>query len=291
MRLIRYILFIPALFAGMFLSRIIDIVTAVLLQKNDFGTSLSIWAEFVSTLIAVTVGIELALMVYPNKIKKIPLAIVGLVLLSLVLLSIYSVYGLDEEFGETTRRDKIKLVFTIVAYMLSFGYFFKKHFLSNDFLSEEKAENKERQSQNNFDYSKELFKVYYYGDFFFFNFFGKFDMINFVFVDEDKFDELFDANVKGVPVFFSVQNKDLQTYKDEYGRDWSRLENNSLFAVFLFEYVNSFNTGNVSGVKLLSFNKIEVYKKISSEKIELYSTCMVGELRENIKNSNKSETK
>ena len=36
MRLIRYILFIPALFAGMFLSRIIDIVTAVLLQKNDF---------------------------------------------------------------------------------------------------------------------------------------------------------------------------------------------------------------------------------------------------------------
>ena len=158
-------------------------------------------------------------------------------------------------------------------------------------MSEEKAENKERQSQNNFDYSKELFKVYYYGDFFFFNFFGKFDMINFVFVDEDKFDELFDANVKGVPVFFSVQNKDLQTYKDEYGRDWSRLENDSLFAVFLFEYVNSFNTGNVSGVKLLSFNKIEVYKKISSEKIELYSTCMVGELREKLKNSNKSETK
>lgn len=149
---------------------------------------------------------------------------------------------------------------------------------------------KKDKAKINFDYSKELFKVYYYGDFFFFNFFGKFDMINFVFVDEDKFDELFDANIKGVPVFFSVQNKDLQTYKDEYGRDWSRLGNDSLFAVFLFEYVNSFNTGNVSGVKLLTFKKIEVYKKISSEKIELYSTCMVGELREKLKKSNKSET-
>ena len=290
MRLIRYILFIPALFAGMFLSRIISNVILFILKLFDSGISLPIWSEFVTTLIAVSIGTEIALKVYPSRNKRIPLAIIGLLFLVLIILSVYSVFGLNEEFGESTRSEKIKLISSGIAYSLSFGYFFKLYFLTKNSLQEENSIIKTKQKENNFDYSNELFKVYYDSDFFFFNFFGKFDMINFVFVDEDKFDELFDANVKGVPAFFSVQNKDLQTYKDEYGRDWSRLQDNSLFAVFLFEYVNTFNTGNVSGVKLLTFNKIEIYKKIHSEKVELYSTCMVDELREKLKKSNKSET-
>lgn len=118
MRLIRYILFIPALFAGMFLSRIISNVILFILKLFDSGISLPIWSEFLTSLIAVTIGIEISLIVYPKKNKRISLAIIGFVLLVIILLSSYSVFGIDVELGESTRSEKITILISAITYLV-----------------------------------------------------------------------------------------------------------------------------------------------------------------------------
>lgn len=128
-----------------------------------------------------------------------------------------------------------------------------------------------------FNFKEALFKFYLEQDFFTFHYLGKLDMINPIFVFN--YEDLFNPEIEGITTFFSVQQPDKISYKDYFGRDYSRLKNNSHFAIFIFGYESTFSTNSVSGIQSLSFNKIEVYRKTNDNNVSLVDICNVGNIR------------
>ena len=161
----------------------------------------------------------------------------------------------------------IDVIWAVLLAINVFGYF-KENEANKKLISSKKEE---------FNFKEAIFKYYLEQDFFTFHYFGKFDMINYRFVNN--YDDLFNSEKEGITTFFNVQQPDKLSYKDYFGRDYSRLKNNSLFAVFIFDYMSTFSTNSVSGIQSLSFNKIEVYRKTSDNNVSLVDICNVDDLR------------
>jgi hypothetical protein len=129
----------------------------------------------------------------------------------------------------------------------------------------------------NFNFKETVFKYFFDEDLFTFHDFENFDMINTKSVYH--YEDLFNTEIEGVTTFFSIQEPNKLSYSDYYGRDYSRLENNTLFAVFIFDYINTYSTNYASGIQSLSFKKIEIYKKTSDNNVNLVDICNVEDLR------------
>lgn len=145
-------------------------------------------------------------------------------------------------------------------------------------LKENKTKNKLKSSKKEeFNFKESVFKYFLEEDLFTFHYFEKFDIIKTNPIL--KYKDLFSSEKEGITTFFNIQQFDKLNYKDYYGRDYSRLENNSLFAVFIFDFETTFSTNSVSGIQSLSFNKIEVYRKTSDDNVRLVDICNVDDLR------------
>lgn len=131
--------------------------------------------------------------------------------------------------------------------------------------------------KENFNFKNAVFKYFFDEDLFTFHDFENFDMINTKSVYH--YEDLFNTEIEGVTTFFSIQEPNKLSYSDYYGRDYSRLENNTLFAVFIFDYINTYSTNYASGIQSLSFKKIEIYKKTSDNNVNLVDICNVEDLR------------
>lgn len=144
---------------------------------------------------------------------------------------------------------------------------------------------KENRAKNNlktiekesFNFKETIFKYFSDEDFIIFHDFEKFDMINTKSVYH--YENLFNTEIEGVTTFFSIQEPNKLSYRDYYGRDYSRLKNNTLFAVFIFDYISTYSTNYASGIQSLSFKKIEVFKKTSDNNFSLVDVCNVEDLR------------
>ena len=131
--------------------------------------------------------------------------------------------------------------------------------------------------KENFNFKNAVFKYFFDEDLFTFYDFEKFDMINTKYVYH--YEDLFNTEIEGVTTFFSIQEPNKLSYRDYYGRDYSRLKNNTLFAVFIFDYISTYSTNYASGIQSLSFKKIEIYKKNSDNNVNLVDVCNVEDLR------------
>ena len=131
--------------------------------------------------------------------------------------------------------------------------------------------------EENFNFKETVFKYFSDEDLITFHDFEKFDMINTKSVYH--YEDLFSDEIEGVTAFFSIQEPNKLSYSDYYGRDYSRLKNNTLFAIFIFDYISTYSTNYASGIKSLSFKKIEIYKKISDNNVSLVDVCNVEDLR------------
>ena len=129
----------------------------------------------------------------------------------------------------------------------------------------------------NFNFKETVFKYFFDEDLFTFYDFVKFDMINTKSVYH--YEDLFNTEIEGVTTFFNIQEPNKLSYSDYYGRDYSRLRNNTLFAVFIFDYISTYSTNYASGIQSLSFKKIEIYKKTSDNNVNLVDICNVEDLR------------
>ena len=129
----------------------------------------------------------------------------------------------------------------------------------------------------NFNFKETVFKYFFDEDLFTFYDFVKFDMINTKSVYH--YEDLFNTEIEGVTTFFNIQEPNKLSYSDYYGRDYSRLRNNTLFAVFIFDYISTYSTNYASGIQSLSFKKIEIYKKTSDNNVNLVDVCNVEDLR------------
>ena len=131
--------------------------------------------------------------------------------------------------------------------------------------------------EENFNFKETVFKYFSDEDLITFHDFEKFDMINTKSVYH--YEDLFSDEIEGVTAFFSIQEPNKLSYSDYYGRDYSRLKNNTLFAIFIFDYISTYSTNYASGIQSLSFKKIEIYKKISDNNVSLVDVCNVEDLR------------
>ena len=131
--------------------------------------------------------------------------------------------------------------------------------------------------EENFNFKETVFKYFSDEDLITFHDFEKFDMINTKSVYH--YEDLFSAEIEGITTFFSIQEHNKLSYSDYYGRDYSRLKNNTLFAIFIFDYISTYSTNYASGIQSLSFKKIEIYKKISDNNVSLVDVCNVEDLR------------
>ena len=131
--------------------------------------------------------------------------------------------------------------------------------------------------EENFNFKETVFKYFSDEDLITFHDFEKFDMINTKSVYH--YEDLFSDEIEGVTAFFSIQEPNKLSYSDYYGRDYSRLKNNTLFAVFIFDYISTYSTNYASGIQSLSFKKIEIYKKTSDNNVNLVDICNVEDLR------------
>lgn len=131
--------------------------------------------------------------------------------------------------------------------------------------------------KENFNFKNAVFKYFFDEDLFTFYDFEKFDMINTKYAYH--YEDLFNTEIEGVTTFFSIQEPNKLSYRDYYGRDYSRLKNNTLFAVFIFDYISTYSTNYASGIQSLSFKKIEIYKKNSDNNVNLVDVCNVEDLR------------
>lgn len=131
--------------------------------------------------------------------------------------------------------------------------------------------------EENFNFKETVFKYFSDEDLITFHDFEKFDMINTKSVYH--YEDLFSAEIEVVTTFFSIQEPNKLSYSDYYGRDYSRLKNNTLFAIFIFDYISTYSTNYASGIQSLSFKKIEIYKKISDNNVSLVDVCNVEDLR------------
>ena len=131
--------------------------------------------------------------------------------------------------------------------------------------------------KENFNFKNAVFKYFFDEDLFTFYDFEKFDMINTKYVYH--YEDLFNAEIEGVTTFFSIKEPNKLSYSDYYGRDYSRLKNNTLFAIFIFDYISTYSTNYASGIQSLSFKKIEIYKKNSDNNVNLVDVCNVEDLR------------
>ena len=129
----------------------------------------------------------------------------------------------------------------------------------------------------NFNFKETVFKYFFDEDLFTFHDFENFDMINTKSVYH--YEDLFNTEIEGVTTFFSIQEPNKLSYRDYYGRDYSRLKNNTLFAIFIFDYISTYSTNYASGIQSLSFKKIEIYKKTSDNNVNLVDICNVEDLR------------
>ena len=163
--------------------------------------------------------------------------------------------------------NSIDVIWAVLLAVNVFGYF-KENEAKKKLISSKKE---------GFNFKEALFKFYLEQDFFTFHYLGKLDMINPIFVYN--YEDLFNPEIEGITTFFSVQQPDKISYKDYFGRDYSRLENNSHFAIFIFDYESTFSTNSISGIQSLSFNKIELYRKTSDNNVSLVDICNVDDLR------------
>ena len=131
--------------------------------------------------------------------------------------------------------------------------------------------------EENFNFKETVFKYFSDEDLITFHDFEKFDMINTKSVYH--YEDLFSAEIEGVTAFFSIQEPNKLSYSDYYGRDYSRLKNNTLFAIFIFDFISTYSTNYASGIQSLSFKKIEIYKKNSDNNVNLVDVCNVEDLR------------
>ena len=131
--------------------------------------------------------------------------------------------------------------------------------------------------EENFNFKETVFKYFSDEDLITFHDFEKFDMINTKSVYH--YEDLFSDEIEGVTAFFSIQEPNKLSYSDYYGRDYSRLKNNTLFAIFIFDYISTYSTNYASGIQSLSFKKIEIYKKNSDNNVNLVDVCNVEDLR------------
>ena len=131
--------------------------------------------------------------------------------------------------------------------------------------------------KENFNFKNAVFKYFLDEDLITFHDFENFDMINTKSVYH--YEDLFNTEIEGVTTFFNIQEPNKLSYSDYYGRDYSRLENNSLFAIFIFDYACTYSTNYASGIQSLSFKKIEIYKKTSDNNVSLVDVCNVEDLR------------
>ena len=131
--------------------------------------------------------------------------------------------------------------------------------------------------EENFNFKETVFKYFSDEDLITFHDFEKFDMINTKSVYH--YEDLFSDEIEGVTAFFSIQEPNKLSYSDYYGRDYSRLKNNTLFAIFIFDYISTYSTNYASGIQSLSFKKIEIYKKIRDNNVSLVDVCNVEDLR------------
>ena len=131
--------------------------------------------------------------------------------------------------------------------------------------------------EENFNFKETVFKYFSDEDLITFHDFEKFDMINTKSVYH--YEDLFNTEIEGVTTFFNIQEPNKLSYSDYYGRDYSRLKNNTLFAIFIFDYISTYSTNYASGIQSLSFKKIEIYKKISDNNVSLVDVCNVEDLR------------
>ena len=131
--------------------------------------------------------------------------------------------------------------------------------------------------KENFNFKNAVFKYFFDEDLFTFYDFVKFDMINTKSVYH--YEDLFNTEIEGVTTFFSIQEPNKLSYRDYYGRDYSRLKNNTLFAIFIFDYISTYSTNYASGIQSLSFKKIEIYKKTNDNNVNLVDVCNVEDLR------------
>ena len=122
-----------------------------------------------------------------------------------------------------------------------------------------------------------MFKYFLDEDLFTFHDFEKFDMI--LTKSVYHYEDLFNPEIEGITTFFNIQEPNKLSYSDYYGRDYSRLKNNTLFAIFIFDYISTYSTNYASGIQSLSFKKIEIYKKISDNNVSLVDVCNVEDLR------------
>ena len=131
--------------------------------------------------------------------------------------------------------------------------------------------------EENFNFKNAVFKYFSDEDLITFYDFEKFDMINTKSVYH--YEDLFNTEIEGVTTFFNIQEPNKLSYSDYYGRDYSRLKNNTLFAIFIFDYISTYSTNYASGIQSLSFKKIEIYKKTSDNNVNLVDVCNVEDLR------------
>lgn len=131
--------------------------------------------------------------------------------------------------------------------------------------------------EENFNFKNAVFKYFSDEDLITFYDFEKFDMINTKSVYH--YEDLFNTEIEGVTTFFNIQEPNKLSYSDYYGRDYSRLKNNTLFAIFIFDYISTYSTNYASGIQSLSFKKIEIYKKTNDNNVNLVDVCNVEDLR------------
>ena len=131
--------------------------------------------------------------------------------------------------------------------------------------------------EENFNFKETVFKYFSDEDLITFHDFEKFDMINTKSVYH--YEDLFNTEIEGVTTFFNIQEPNKLSYSDYYGRDYSRLKNNTLFAIFIFDYISTYSTNYASGIQSLSFKKIEIYKKTNDNNVNLVDVCNVEDLR------------
>ena len=131
--------------------------------------------------------------------------------------------------------------------------------------------------EENFNFKETVFKYFSDEDLITFHDFEKFDMINTKSVYH--YEDLFNTEIEAVTTFFNIQEPNKLSYSDYYGRDYSRLKNNTLFAIFIFDYISTYSTNYATGIQSLSFKKIEIYKKTSDNNVILVDICNVEDLR------------